>query len=710
MAARVHSRRAQSRHLVSLRSAVTLSPQLVRLRPAPHCRTPILSYSQRVTPSHHFINWQQDPQSNYLARLTFPDPVREFRIEVDLVAEMAVYNPFDFFLEPHAETFPFCVRGLAAPRAAAVSTDRPRHTALRRVPRRRITRDTDPDHRLSGRAESAAAAATSATSSAWSLASRRRSRRWSSRVGRAATATWLLVQLLRHLGLAARFVSGYLIQLDARRQGARRSRRAPSADFTDLHAWCEVYLPGGGLDRPRSDLGTARRRRTHSALVHAGARQRRADHRRASTSARSSSTTRCRCARIYESPRVTKPYTDDQWNAIVALGHEIDRELQQTRRPADDGRRADVRVGRRIATARSGTRRRSVRPSACSPPICSGVCADATARTGSSTSARASGTRASSCLDGRSAATGAAMASPSWHDATLFADEHAPAGHGSADAERFIRALTTRLRVTRRARAARLRRRLVLPLARAPAAGQRRSLRCTARRRDGARAAAARLLARTRRHRWLCVAAREEHRQARAALANRTVVPARRAHVSDRRATRRWAIVCRSIRCRGRLRSIARLRRTAGPDRPAAGACAVTPRCAATPATAPSTVPQAMPGAPTTPTARRVGARTRADGAVRRGAETAFSTSSCRRSRRPTSIWSSWRRSRPPRQTSACRCCSKAIRRRTIHALRNLLITPDPGVIEVNIQPARVLDRSRRADDDALRGGAPGPA
>ena len=86
---------------------VTLSPQLVRLRPAPHCRTPILSYSQRVTPAGHYINWQQDPQSNYIARLTFPEPVRELSVEIDVVAEMAVYDPFDFFLEPAAEFFPF---------------------------------------------------------------------------------------------------------------------------------------------------------------------------------------------------------------------------------------------------------------------------------------------------------------------------------------------------------------------------------------------------------------------------------------------------------------------------------------------------------------------------------------------------------------------------------------------------------------------------
>src|SRR5262247_3168360 len=97
------------RHLTHYRydREIMLGPQTIRLRPAPHCRTRILSYSLKVQPADHFINWQQDPQSNYLARLVFPKPTREFRIDVEVVGEMSVINPFDFLLEPHADNFPF---------------------------------------------------------------------------------------------------------------------------------------------------------------------------------------------------------------------------------------------------------------------------------------------------------------------------------------------------------------------------------------------------------------------------------------------------------------------------------------------------------------------------------------------------------------------------------------------------------------------------
>ena len=99
---------------------VTLLPHIVRLRPAPHCRTPILSYSLRVLPEPHFLNWQQDPYSNFLARLVFLKPAREFRVQVDLIAEMTAINPFDFFVEPAVEQLSVQVRRRLGPRTGAV--------------------------------------------------------------------------------------------------------------------------------------------------------------------------------------------------------------------------------------------------------------------------------------------------------------------------------------------------------------------------------------------------------------------------------------------------------------------------------------------------------------------------------------------------------------------------------------------------------------
>ena len=222
---------------------INLGPQVVRLRPAPHSRTRILSYSMRVEPAKHFINWQQDPQSNYLARLVFPDKTTEFRIEIDLVAEMSVLNPFDFFLEPSAEHFPFKYDAAMAKELAPYLEKAPLtpmfEAYLAKIPRDKkhmndflvMVNQGLQKHigyliRMEPGVQTPEQTLVNAS-------------------GSCRDTGWLLVQLLRHLGLAARFVSGYLIQL----KSDVKSLDGPSGtevDFTDLHAWCEVYLPGAG--------------------------------------------------------------------------------------------------------------------------------------------------------------------------------------------------------------------------------------------------------------------------------------------------------------------------------------------------------------------------------------------------------------------------------------------------------------------------------
>ena len=304
---------------------INLGPQIIRLRPCPHARTRILSYSMRVIPGDHFINWQQDPQANYLARMVFPEKTREFRIEVDFVAEMAVHNPFDFFLEPEAETFPFsypaeqahelqpyraCLR--PTPKFSAYLSTIP-HEKVRTIDflvglNQRLQQDISYTIRLEPGVQTPEQTLTK-------------------RSGSCRDTAWLLVQVLRHLGLAARFVSGYLIQL-APDIKSLDGPSGPEVDFTDLHAWCEVYLPGAGwigLD-PTSGL-----------LAGEGHIPVACSPDPSSAAPVTGAIDECECefehsmqvTRIWEAPRVTKPYTEESWLEIDTMGSQVDADLQR---------------------------------------------------------------------------------------------------------------------------------------------------------------------------------------------------------------------------------------------------------------------------------------------------------------------------------------------------------------------------------------------
>ena len=226
---------------------VNLSPHELRLRPAPHCRTPILGYSLNVTPEKYFLNWQQDPYGNWVARLVFTEPARALDIVVDLTADMTVTNPFDFFVEPYAEHYPFTYAPALAKELIPFLETAPLGPRLaawverfRAVDRARTKRRS-----TCWCASTSSSSPRSSISSGWSRACRRPRRRWRRRCGSCRDSGWLLVQILRHLGVAARFASGYLIQLVADVKPLD-GPAGPDRDFTDLHAWAEAYLPGAG--------------------------------------------------------------------------------------------------------------------------------------------------------------------------------------------------------------------------------------------------------------------------------------------------------------------------------------------------------------------------------------------------------------------------------------------------------------------------------
>lgn len=303
--------------------AVQMGPQIVRLRPTAHCRTPILSHSLRITPSQHFLNWQQDPYGNFLARVVVPEPTREFAVEVEVVAEMSAINPFDFFLEPSTEHFPFeypaSVAEDLAPYLRVPEPSPAIRAWLEGVDRSRtqtVTMLTNLNRRLAGAIQYVLRMEPGVQSPEETLRLAK---------GSCRDSGWLLVNILRHLGYAARFVSGYLIQLTAD-QKSIDGPIGPDADFCDLHAWAEAYVPGAGwigLD-PTSGLLAGE---GHLPLACTPEPRGAAPVTGAIGDCEVEFHVDMQVTRLLETPRVTLPYTPAQWREIDEAGERVDARL-----------------------------------------------------------------------------------------------------------------------------------------------------------------------------------------------------------------------------------------------------------------------------------------------------------------------------------------------------------------------------------------------
>ncbi|ETX14603.1 IMP dehydrogenase [Roseivivax halodurans JCM 10272] len=305
---------------------VNLGPQIVRLRPAPHSRTRVISHSLKVGPVPHFVNHQQDPYGNWLARFVFPEPVREFRIEVDLVADMSVYNPFDFFVEEAAETWPFeYPQDLGddltiyrkpvetGPRfaeyLAAIPREEQRTVDMLVGLNARVASDVTYLIRMEPGVQSPEETLVKGS-------------------GSCRDSAWLLVNLARHLGFAARFVSGYLIQLKPDLE-ALDGPSGTDVDFTDLHAWVEIYLPGAGwigLD-PTSGLLAGESHIPLAATPHYRNAAPIAGGFTAAGAVKTDFHFDMTVKRVAEHPRITKPFSDDAWADLNALGRKVDATL-----------------------------------------------------------------------------------------------------------------------------------------------------------------------------------------------------------------------------------------------------------------------------------------------------------------------------------------------------------------------------------------------
>lgn len=306
--------------------SVALSPHIFRLRPAPHSRTAIEGYSFKITPENHFINWQQDPFGNYQARVVFPEKTTELSVEVEVIAKMQVINPFDFFVEDYADMFPFQYDASLKKELGPYLEPREAGPLLLEwIEQNKVNYDiktTDFLVYLNQRVFNSIGynirmeAGVQQCEDTLTIKS-----------GSCRDSAWLLVQVLRHLGIAARFVSGYLVQLTSDIKSLD-GPSGPEADFTDLHAWTEAYIPGAGwigLD-PTSGLFASE---GHIPLCCTP------DY--ASAAPVSGATDVCEVTfefdnsvfRIHEDPRVTKPYTEEQWAKIMQVGHDVEKDLQE---------------------------------------------------------------------------------------------------------------------------------------------------------------------------------------------------------------------------------------------------------------------------------------------------------------------------------------------------------------------------------------------
>ncbi|MDN3494979.1 transglutaminase family protein [Planococcus sp. APC 4015] len=312
---------------------VTVHPHVVRLRPAPHARTPIEAYSLGISPKNHFINWQQDPFGNWAARIVFPEPVSRLEITVGLVADMMVINPFDFFIEEYAERFPFDyspeLAADLAPYRLPVQDSIDAARWMQGLPP--LPADGMPTVQFLASLNRAVNGAV-AYDVRMEPGVQTPDETLRIGIGSCRDSAWLLVSLLRMHGLAARFVSGYLVQL-ASDQKSLDGPSGPEADFTDLHAWAEVFIPGAGwvgMD-PTSSLFAGEGHIPLSATPHPST---------AAPIEGSTSPAEVRFSfhnevrRVHEDPRTTKPYTSRQWERIDALGEAVDERL----------RRGDVRL------------------------------------------------------------------------------------------------------------------------------------------------------------------------------------------------------------------------------------------------------------------------------------------------------------------------------------------------------------------------------